>query len=956
MMAALATTVLVGCDASTDLASAGDTGPNPGVPLPPPPPPTSPPASPPPPPAACPEFATETTVGSETHCALDAGVITDNITLTADTTWQLNGVVFIGEDTGANGNGGDPAILTIEPGTTIYGRDAQSALIISRGSRIEAEGTRFEPIVMTSAEDLGYADELGRTGRAAWSGLIAEDPNTGEWGGLIINGRAPINNGTAVAGGGFERQGEVDSGLFGGNNPTDNSGTLRFVQVRYPGYRESPTDELNGIAFQGVGSGTVVEYVHVHGSSDDAFEWFGGTVNGRYLVATATGDDSFDWTDGWQGRVQFGLVIQSGANPEVNDDSRGIEGDNLGANADTLPRSQPKFANVTMVGAATGDTGMLLRRGTAGEFYNFVIAGFPDASLDLDTAETYAQYAAGNLVLNSVLLDNVTPSSALETDEDDANLQTLFLAGAGNRLGTTSLQQALGGAYVNGSAEQDIPAADLSGDSFFVQVPFAGAVNSADYDDASADPDYLQNWTQGFTFLLSDPDNVPEAACPDVEGVTPRAAAPADGICTLAAGVYVEDMTFMTGLEYHVDGQIFIGNDVGADGAAADAAAVNLTIQPGVTVRGMTGETSIVITRGSRLIANGTAAQPITFAPAGLDFTVPANLNSYGNNAAPSWGGLVINGRAPINNGQTAADGSLERTGEGSSGLFGGSLPDDSSGAMRYVRVLNAGFRQNSGDELNGIAFQGVGRGTEVEYLQIHNAQDDGIEWFGGTVDVRHLVITGAGDDSMDWTDGWQGRVQHAVVVQNPDNSETNDDSRGIEADNFGSNADAAPRSNPILSNVTLIGTSTGDSGMVLRRGTAGHYYNFVVTGFPDAQLDVDTAQTFQQITEGNLVLRSMLLGNAVGAPLETDSDDADATTLADAFNAAGSNNVIAATTLAAPANGGKAFVNGTAEAAVTATDASAVDSFFEATSHIGAVPSTEGNWTAGWTVWLNQP
>jgi len=894
-------------------------------------------------------------VGTERHCRL-SGVITADRTLTADRLWQLEGAVFIGEDTGANGNGGDPAVLTIQPGTRIYGATPQSALIISRGSRIEAAGERFNPIIMTSAEDLGYADELGRTGRAPWTGAVNEDPHTGEWGGLILNGRAPINNGTAVAGGGLEREGEVGSGLFGGTNPTDNSGTLKFVQVRYPGYRLDGENELNGIAFQGVGSGTTVEYVHVHASSDDAFEWFGGTVNARYLVATNTGDDSFDWTDGWRGKVQFAVAVQANSNAETGADSRGIEADNLGANPDATPRSAPKMANVTLVGVSNGDTGAVLRRGTAGEFYNVVVSGWPDAGLDIDTAQTYAQANAGNLLLRSWLISGETNGAPLETEADggdaDTTLPTLFQAGANNRIGPTSLQPAFGGAsYVNGAFEQSVQPADLSGDSFFVQnVPFTGAVNSTTFSATSDLPDHLQNWTQGFTFLMSDPSSEPPAP------TCPAGATRTGDTCIIPAGVYRDDMTFFTGLEYQLDGVVFIGEDTGAAGTAGDAA--TLTIQPGVTVRGIQGSgttySALIVSRGSRLLANGTAEQPITFAPVGLDFTNAANLNAYGGAAAPVWGGLVINGRAPINNGTAAAGGGLEREGEAGSGLFGGSAADDSSGVLRYVRVLNAGYRFDGENELNGIAFQGVGRGTVVEYLQVHNSQDDGIEWFGGTVDVRNLVVTGAGDDSLDWTDGWQGRVQYAVVVQNALNTETGGDSRGIEADNLGANPDATPRSAPIMSNVTLVGATNGDSGIILRRGTAGGYYNFVVTGFPDAQLDIDTAATYQQITGGNLVLSSMLLGTAAGAPLETDADGGDADTNLPTIFQNGANNVITAATLTAPVANGKAFINGTAEAAVAPTNVSQVNSFFTAPTHTGAVSGTNANWTAGWTVWLN--
>src|SRR5690606_543371 len=199
------------------------------------------------------------------------GRIHGTVTLTADTVYVLRGAVFVA----------DGGVMNIAPGTTIAGELATlGTLIVERGGRINAVGTPDAPIVFTSDQPIGMR-------------------NRGDWGGLIINGRAPLNvpGGVAI--------GEGDTGEYGGDDPDDDSGILRYVRVEFAGIEFSPDNELNGIAFQGVGRGTEVDYVQVKMNRDDGVEFFGGTVDVRHVVLTAIRDDSLDWTFGWTGRVQY---------------------------------------------------------------------------------------------------------------------------------------------------------------------------------------------------------------------------------------------------------------------------------------------------------------------------------------------------------------------------------------------------------------------------------------------------------------------------------------------------------------------------------------------------------------------------------------------------------------------------------------------------------------------------
>ena len=268
------------------------------------------------------------------------GEVTGVETWTSNYYWVLRGAVFV-----RNG-----ATLNIQAGTRVIGEAGSvGTLIVERGGRLNAVGTREQPIVFTSDQAIGT--------RAR-----------GDWGGLIINGRAPVN----IPGG--QGVGEADTGVYGGTDENDNSGTLRYVRVEFAGVEFSPDNELNGIAFQGVGRGGRYEYIQVHMNRDDAFEWFGGTADAKYLVASNAADDSIDWTQGWRGRLQFVAVHQ-----RSDDGDWGVEADNNEANFNFLPRANPQIYNMTICGDPDTNEGaeafraVLFRRGTAVTFRNFLV-------------------------------------------------------------------------------------------------------------------------------------------------------------------------------------------------------------------------------------------------------------------------------------------------------------------------------------------------------------------------------------------------------------------------------------------------------------------------------------------------------------------------------------------------------------------------------------------------------
>jgi len=314
-------------------------------------------------------------------------VVSGNIT--SNTTWTNNGLGYLLQGTVRVQS---PAVLTIQAGAVIYGENATvGTLIIEQGARIMATGTPNQPIIFTS-------DALPGT------------QTRGQWGGVVLNGRAPVNCGTP----GGSCEGEGGSGTYGGNDPDDSSGTLRYARIEFAGHEFSPDNELNALTQNGVGSGTVIEYVQCHRGEDDGFEWFGGTVNDRYIVATDCADDHFDWQVGWRGKVQYGI-----ARPAGDRGDKAIEADNYEFGFDNTPRSNPTLANLTLIGpgaaAAAGTNGIHLRRGTAGTIMNSIITNFRRPGIDLDDDATFANGTGDPCVLLSTVIgiEEAQPAAAL---------------------------------------------------------------------------------------------------------------------------------------------------------------------------------------------------------------------------------------------------------------------------------------------------------------------------------------------------------------------------------------------------------------------------------------------------------------------------------------------------------------------------------------------------------------
>ncbi len=353
------------------------------------------------------------------------GIITADRTLFADTLYTLQGFVKVA--------GG--ATLTIQPGTAIQGdaATAGSSLWILRGSSIDAQGTAAAPIVFTSSKAAGS--------RAP-----------GDWGGIIIVGNGIINR-TGV----INTEGPVGvaEDYGGGTDNADNSGTLRYVRIEFAGFDVSGggNSELNSLSMYAVGSGTTLEYVESLAGLDDAFEWWGGAVDARYLVSYESGDDHFDTSEGYVGRAQFLIGFQSTrlapaiGTGVIATDPQGFEmdgcaGSGCAAGTRSEPFTNPIFANVTMVGNPTepqtsGGRGIVLRRGHIGFLSNFILAKWKSFAVSVrDTSVTLAVRDSANIV-NTVLAENAATYEA-STDPAFTDVQFTALFAADNHRTTAT--------------------------------------------------------------------------------------------------------------------------------------------------------------------------------------------------------------------------------------------------------------------------------------------------------------------------------------------------------------------------------------------------------------------------------------------------------------------------------------------------------------------------------------
>jgi hypothetical protein len=432
------------------------------------------------------------------------GRINGDTVLHKQNTYIIKGLVYmVGNHT-----------MTIEPGTVIKGSFTGAdvgALIITRGSKLVAPGTPTEPIIFTSA---------------------APNPQSGDWGGIVILGKAPVNTSYNGTTGLLQVEGGIDNangdGLAGSGDAAvpspvaaDSSGVLQYVRIEYAGYAYQPDKEINSLTLAGVGSKTVIDHIQVTYAKDDAYEFFGGTVNCKFLIAYKTQDDDFDTDNGYSGKVQFGLAIRDSLIADISN-SEAFESDNNASGTTATPKTGVVFSNMTVIGPkatlnSIGSSlfrgGAHIRRNTAMSLFNSIIMGWPrgieiDATTGTSTAlsiEDSSLRLRNNTLAGNIVNTRFSGTAGATINSDAAFLSWFNRPYYDNDILTNTADAKLIQPY-NATAPDPTPFAGANGnqkiltgagftdnklnDPFFQVVAFRGAIAPAGE---------LASWWKGWT-------------------------------------------------------------------------------------------------------------------------------------------------------------------------------------------------------------------------------------------------------------------------------------------------------------------------------------------------------------------------------------------------------------------------------------------------------------------------
>jgi hypothetical protein len=839
---------------------------------------------------------------AQTTVNVTDGDIVGDVTWTANNTYVLNGFVFVE----------DGETLTIEPGTVIKGKPGQaensSALIIAQGGKIFANGTPANPIVFTAE-----ADNL--------NGNLPLDAR-GLWGGVIVLGKAGINTATGV--------GQIEGipsteprGAYGGNDDEDNSGVIRYVSIRYGGTDIGEGNEINGLTMAGVGSGTRIEYVEVFNNKDDGFEWFGGTVNTKYLVSAFNGDDAFDYDEGFRGYGQFWFAVQS---DEIG--NRGAEQDGGTTPEDGTPYAMPQIYNVTYIGSGMNSTNvdndlaMIFRDNAGGKYYNSIFTDFAGSGIEVEDLasgeDSRARLEAGELMLANNLWWNFGAGSSI-ADIASQDFVQAHLGANSNSIADPMLNgisrttdNGLDPRPMNGSPALS-GAVDPPSDIFFTKVTYRGAFGPSDL--------WIADWTAiaQYDIVAEQTSEIIQITDADIQG----------------------NVTWTANNTYILNGFVFV-----EDGET-------LTIEPGTVIKGRPGQaenaSALVVAQGGKIFANGTQNAPIIFTAEADDV---ANANDLPLDTRGLWGGVILLGKATINTatgiGQIEGIPSTEPR-----GAYGGNDDADNSGVMRYVSIRYGGTNIGEGNEINGLTMAGVGTGTTIEYIEVVNNADDGYEWFGGTVNTKYLISAFNGDDAFDYDEGFRGKGQFWFVLQDAETG-----NRGAEQDGGTTPEDGMPYAMPTIYNATYIGSGSGsdnldnDLALIFRDNAGGKYMNSIFTGYADMAVKVEDLASGEdsraRLEAGELVLSNNIWWDfGAGSTL----DDIVEQDFVRAHLAANGNQIVD------PMLNGISRTNDNMLDPRPAADSPAMagsmmppnDGFFTQVSYIGAF-SDGVNWMKGWS------
>ena len=742
----------------------------------------------------------------------------------ATNTYVLNGFVYVMSN----------SVVSIEPGTVIQGVPGSGSgsaaandfgcLVVCRGGKLNAIGTPTRPIVMTSVQD----DVTDPTDLPF--------PSRGLWGGLVLFGNARINNpswttnnvpydiyeglpDTAVTN---AVTGQVDYlHRFGGTDDNDSSGVIRYVSIRHGGKKLTTDKEINGASLCGVGRGSTFEFVEAYATADDGFEFFGGSVDTKYLVSAFNDDDGFDTDEGYNGRNQFWFGIQAADVRDSGGEQNGQPQPNDVLVEGAEPIANYTIHNATFIGAGTtgsGNAAHNIRRACAARWYNSVFTEFQGRRVLIDA--TSKPDFANNLFWNFAgagASGDVWGTSPYVPASLNPMLDPKLRGIGRNQDGLLDPRPSADSPVFN-----DVRATPVDG--FFTPTSYKGAFDAND------------NWLQGWTALASNGVLVPR-----------------DNVVEVPAGYLYGTHNWVSTNVYLLKGFVYVMSN----------AVVN--IEAGTVIKGVPGTGTgssaandfgcLVVCRGGKLNAHGTRNSPIIMT-AEVDDVADATDLPFPSRGL--WGGLVLFGNARINNPSWTTNNVPYDIYEGLPDTavtnavtgqvdylhrFGGTDDNDSSGVIRYVSIRHGGKKLTTDKEINGASLCGVGRGSTFEFVEAYATADDGFEFFGGSVDTKYLVSAFNDDDGFDTDEGYNGRNQFWFGIQAADVRDSGGEQNGQPQPNDVLVEGAEPIANYTIHNATFIGAGTTGSGNAahnIRRACAARWYNSVFTEFQGRRVLID--------------------------------------------------------------------------------------------------------------------
>ena len=638
------------------------------------------------------------------------GNISADRTLDAKVAYTLDGALFVKKG----------ATLTIPAGTVITSETGfDKYILVEQGAKINIQGTAQSPVTLT-----------------------AKDKKPGAWGGLVINGYAPLTSSQKSA------KTEINPEYpYGGDNPADNSGSITYLKLEYCGAQSNDAVEHNSLTLNGVGSGTKISNIFAYMGADDGVEFFGGAVSIDNFLAVNMDDDMFDVTQGWCGKLTNAYGVWEEGHVSTEKDPRGceVDGNHDGNYAGDSHQSNFTIENITILLAQkpSQDKGQFandifkIRRGATAKIINALVKGQGQAENFINTTDKL-----GNGTLT------ITYNNQLTTP--------------------------LMGKLIKQEKKEEVNATE-------------------DKSLTGCDP-ALFAWT-GYKF-------------PDVKFESLK-------------GNIAKDMTLDASVAYMLDGPLFVKKGA------------TLTIPAGTVITAGQGfDKYILVEQGAKIMVKGTAEKPIVMT--GVE------------KRAGSWGGLIINGYAPLTSGQKSANTEINPEYP-----YGGDQPEDNSGSIEYLVLEYCGAQDNDNVEHNSLTLDGVGSGTKIANVFAYAGADDGVELFGGSVSVENFLAVDMDDDMFDVTQGWCGKLTNAYGIWRDGHVSTEKDPRGCEVDgnHDGNYPGDSHQSNFVMENVTieLAQAPSKDKGKFvndvfkIRRGATAKILNALVKGQGQAENFINT-------------------------------------------------------------------------------------------------------------------